>query len=186
MKVNARVLLSAAAIFCLGLFFGGPKTVFAYQEIKEVKVVSLYMDECFGFMKQMLRHAREMQEQARPFMSKRHRARYRFQPNDSHARDIMALNRKMFSRLKMLNGVVYHSSIPSREMLYKEVIDCKESISVFTKRSIRAVKDNNYALFLASAQGIEKEIFTLKDILNTYESEINESIYEADSVKESL
>ncbi len=51
---------------------------------------------------------------------------------------------------------------------------------------IRANRDNNYALYLASAQGIEKEVAIGNDLLNDLEIAINNSIAESDARKESL
>mgnify|MGYP003515247378 FL=1 len=81
---------------------------------------------------------------------------------------------------------MYHSNVPNKNLIYKETLEALDSISVYSKRAIRANKDNNYALYLASAQGIEKEVATLNKLLDELEAGINESIFESDSRKESL
>jgi hypothetical protein len=57
---------------------------------------------------------------------------------------------------------------------------------VYSKRALRAIKDNNYALYLASAQGIEAAVFEVNKLLAGIERAINAQIEESDSLKESL
>ena len=163
-----------------------PQPVHAYQEIKETLTISRYLDDNFEGIKVIYRFANEMKKQALPFNSKRHRDRYRFEPGDSYARNIMSKSRELASRFKLVNGILYHSDVPNKNLIYKETIEALESIAVYSKRAIRANKDNNYALYLASAQGIEKEAMALSKLLDELETGINESIYESDTRKESL
>jgi hypothetical protein len=98
----------------------------------------------------------------------------------------MSKSRELASRFKMVNGILYHSDVPNKNLIYKETLESLDSICVYSKRAIRANKDNNYALYLASAQGIEKEVTALNKLLDELEAGINESILESDSRKESL
>lgn len=183
-KTTGKVLLST---LMLGLFaIAQPQPAVAVQEIKETFMLSGFLGENFDLMKKILRHSHDMQHQARPFTEKKHRERYRFEPGDKHPRTIMILARKMSARFKLINGLLYHTEIPNRLLLHKQIIDTIESMVTFSKRSIRAVRDNNYALYLASAQGIEKEVFAINELLVTLEQSINANISETDALKESL
>ena len=183
-KFNRVLLLSLMAGIISAM--PEPQPAQAYQEIKETKTISRFLDDNFEGLKAIYRYANEMKKQALPFNSKKHRDRYRFEPGDNYARLIMAKSREIASRFKLVNGILYHSDIPNRGLIYKETIEAIDSISVYSKRAIRANKDNNYALYLASAQGIEKEIVALNKLLDELEAGINESIVESDSRKESL
>lgn len=158
----------------------------AYQEIKETRTISRFLDDNFAGIKYIHQHASEMKKQAMPFNNKRHRAKYRFEPGDRHPRAIMSKSRELVSRFRIVNGILYHSDIPNRVTIFNQTIDSINSISTYAKRAIRANKDNNYALYLASAQGIEKEAFELNKLLDELEMGINDSIVEADARKESL
>ena len=103
-----------------------------------------------------------------------------FEPGDSYARTVMTKSRELASRFKLVNGIIYHSDVPNKNLIYKETIEALDSIAVYAKRAIRANKDNNYALYLASAQGIEKEATALNKLLDELEAGINECILESD------
>lgn len=180
-----RLLLTIMLVAILGAF-AQPRPVQAAQEIKETFMLSGFLGDNHEYMKMILRHSHEMQHQARPFTVKRHRERFRFEPGDKHPREIMVLARKMVSRFKLINGVLYHTEIPNREQLYSQMLETVESMVTFSKRAIRANKDYNYALYLASAQGIEKELFMLNELLNSLERSINANIIETDALKENL
>ena len=158
----------------------------AYQEIKETMILSGYLGDAFDFNKKILKHSYEMQQEAEPFTSRRHRARFRFEPSDNHARNIMILGRRIVSRLKLIRGTLYHSDMPNKTLVFKQLIDSADSMITFSKRAIRAIYDNNYALYLASAQGIEKEVFAFNELLASLESAINASISEADAMHDTL
>ena len=158
----------------------------SYQEVKETLLITRYLDDNYDGIKFIYRYANEMKKQALPFNNKKHRDRYRFQPNDSLARQIMTKSREISSRFKIVNGILYHSSVANKNTIYKECVDSLNSVAVYSKRAIRAVKDNNYALYLASAEGIEKEAMTLNYLLDELEESINDCILQEDSRKESL
>lgn len=182
-KTASRLVLSA---LLAGLFTASPTPAPAVQEIKESFMLSGFLGENFDYIKKILRHAQEMQHQAGPFTVKRHRERFRFEPGDQHPREIMILARKISARFKMVNGLLYHTEIPNRLLLHKQTLETVESMVTFSKRAIRAIKDHNYALYLASAQGIEKEVFAVNELLNSLEQSINANIVETDATKEAL
>ena len=184
-RTAKKLLLSALFVGFIGAA-GLPQPVQAVQEIKETFMLSGFLGENYDYMKKILRHSHEMQHQARPFTVKRHRERFRFEPGDSHAREVMILARKMSARFKMINGLLYHTEIPNRLQLHSQILETVESMVTFSKRAIRANQDYNYALYLASAQGIEKEVFMMNELLNSLERAINANIVETDALKESL
>ncbi|PKL48406.1 MAG: hypothetical protein CVV42_09795 [Candidatus Riflebacteria bacterium HGW-Riflebacteria-2] len=186
MRNTADRLLLAIMLAAIFGTLAQLQPVQAAQEIKETFMLSGFLGDNYEYMKQVLRHSQEMQHQARPFTVKRHRERFRFEPGDKHAREIMVLSRKMVSRFKLINGLLYHTEIPNREQLYSQILETVESMVTFSKRAIRANKDYNYALYLASAQGIEKEVFMINELLNSLERSINANIIETDALKENL
>lgn len=179
-KMAATLLLS---LLLLGLFTLPASST---QEIKETMILSGYLGDIFSFNKLILKHSYEMQEEAKPFTSRRHRARFRFEPKDVHPRTIMVLSRKIDARFKLINGLLFHSELPNRQLLFRQMFETADSMTKFSKRAIRAIKDNNYALYLASAQGVGKEVFALNELISSLENAINASIEESDSIKESL
>ncbi len=183
-KVNRLLLLSVMAGVISAM--PEPQPAHAFQEIKETKTISRFLDDNYDGIKAIYRFANEMKKQALPFNSKKHRDRYRFEPGDTYARNVMSKSRELASRFKMVNGILYHSDVPNKNLIFKETLEALDSICVYSKRAIRANKDNNYALYLASAQGIEKETSALNKLLDELEAGINESILESDSRKESL
>ncbi|HAE38980.1 MAG TPA: hypothetical protein DCG57_10135 [Candidatus Riflebacteria bacterium] len=184
-KAANRLLLSALLAGVIGAV-AQPQPVQAAQEIKETFMLSGFLGDNYDYIKKILRHSQEMQHEARPFTVKRHRERFRFEPGDKHPREIMVLARKMAARFKMINGMLYHTEIPNRLQLNTQILETVESMVVFSKRAIRANRDYNYALYLASAQGIEKEVFMINELLNSLERSINANIIETDALKESL
>lgn len=183
-KVNRWLLLSLAASLISAM--PEPKAANAYQEIKETLTISRFLNDNYTGLKYIYRLANEMKKQAIPFNSRKHREKFRFEPGDSHARNIMTKTRELASRYKLVNGILYHSSVSNKNLIYRESLEAIDSIATYAKRAIRANKDNNYALYLASARGIEKEVAELNKLLDELESGINESIAESDARKESL
>lgn len=183
-KVNRLLLLSLMAGVVTTM--SAPQPAHAFQEIKETLTISRYLDDNFSDIKAIYRHASEMKKQATPFNHKRHRDRYRFEPGDSHARKILSMTRELTGRFKLVNGILYHSDIENKNVIYKETLESVDSISTYAKRAVRANKDNNYALYLASAEGIEKETRKLNGLLDELEANINESIVRSDAEKEDL
>jgi len=184
-KTADKLLLTLLLVGIIGAFLL-PQPAQTAQEIKETQMLTKFLGENHEFMKKILRHSQEMQHQARPFTVKKHRERYRFEPGDKHPREIMVLARKMSSRFKLINGLVYHAGIPNRVELHDQFLETIDSMATFSKRAIRANQDYNYALYLASAQGIEKEVFMINELLHSLELAINANIIESDARKESL
>ena len=96
-----------------------PQPVHAFQEIKETKTISRFLDDNYDGIKTIYRFANEMKKQALPFNSKKHRDRYRFEPGDSYARNIMSKSRELASRFKLVNGILYHSNVPNKNLHIK-------------------------------------------------------------------
>lgn len=176
----------ACLFLVLFILMFGIKPSYAILEVKELKLISDFMDENFSNLKTIYRLSKEMKEQARPFGRKHHRDRYRFEPGDDKPREIMTLSRKIHSRYKLISGIIGQSNVKNKTNILNELNDVNANITVFCKRAIRANKDNNYALYIASAQGIEKEVITGNKLLNDLEIVINDSIADADLAKESL
>ncbi|HNW36578.1 MAG TPA: hypothetical protein PKM25_16695, partial [Candidatus Ozemobacteraceae bacterium] len=130
--------------------------------------------------------AHYMAEEAHPFTHPRHQARYRFAPSDTKARSVLDASRGLSSRFHLLMGILCHVPMPTRDGIFKSGIASADSLSTYAKRSLRAIKDGNYALYLASAQGIEKETFAVEKALKDLEDAVNQSIRESDARQEDL
>ncbi len=181
MRLSTKLLLITVALTFLSF-----SSAFAVQDIKESIMLHKFIGENYEMNKGLIRVAHEMQYEAEPFLKQRHRERYRFAPNTKYARKVMIVARKMVSRFKMVNGLLYHSELPNRELLFKQIYESTESLSTYGKRAIRAINDNNYALYLASARGVEKEVFHLNELMNSLEIAVNDVIVESDAAKEAL
>ncbi|HOY66963.1 MAG TPA: hypothetical protein PLP29_08740 [Candidatus Ozemobacteraceae bacterium] len=173
-------LLSLAAL----LFQADPAP--AIQEIKETMIVTKTMHESLEMCKTLLKTAHFMAEEAHPFTHPRHQARYRFAPSDKKARAVLNSSRGLASRFHLLMGVLCQIPMPTRDTIMKAGLTSADNLSSYAKRALRAIKDGNHALYLASAQGIEKEAFAVEQILKDLEDAVNESIRESDARKEDL
>jgi hypothetical protein len=158
----------------------------AAQEIKETLILSGYLGEIYKFNKKIFKYSYNMQQEAKPFGNPRHRARFRFEPKPDDPRTIMILARKINARFKLIKGLLYHADFPDRTLTFRQTNETAENMITYSKRSLRAIKDNNYALYLASAQGIEEEAILMNELLASIEGAINASIEESDAMKESL
>lgn len=185
MKRTLPVLL-AIVLLAGGLFISNAPSADAQQEIQAIKTISRFLGDNYEHVKVMLRLSHNMQREAQPFTKPRHRERFRFEPNDKNPREVMMAARKCAGSFKIVNGMLSRSGIENRKMIFEDIALNLESIDTFSKRAIRAIKDNNYALYLASAKGIEGDVYELNEILHNLELEINNNIYEYDSMKESL
>lgn len=185
MKRTLPVLL-AVVLLAGGLFISNTPPADAQQEIQAINIISRFLGDNYEHIKTMLRLSHNMQREAQPFTKTRHRERYRFEPDDKNPREIMMTARKCAARFKMVNGMLSRSGIENRKILFEDLALNLESIDTFSKRAIRAIKDNNYALYLASAKGIEGDVYELNEMLHNLELEINSNVYEYDSMKESL
>ena len=176
------------AMFLVGTLFimHANSSAKAQQEIKEINMLTRFMDQIFDNIKVMHRLSHDMKREAEPFKSPRHRARYRFAPNDNNPRNIMVKARNCMSIFKTVNGILSHSALDNRRIIFNDINATLDSISTFGRRGIRAISDNNYALYLASAHGVETEVAILNELLNELQFAINITIYESDMSKESL
>lgn len=171
-------------LFAFSLFFVSVAS--ASQEVVETHILSGFLNENFKMIKDLLKVSHSMQYVAQPFTRKRHRERFRFQPNDKQPRQVMTYSRRLTARFKIINGLLSHSDIPNRQLLFDEIFESTESINTYGKRAVRAIRDNNYVLYLASSKGLEKEVFHLNKLLDSLENAINGTISESDSAKENL
>lgn len=183
-KISGIMLL--ALILSVALVNFPLKTVKGAQEIKELGLISKFLEENFNGIKRIHRLSHEMKGQARPFTVKRHRERYRFEPGDRIPREIMSLSRKIAANYKMIQGILHQADVANKGQIFRDMLEGSENIATFCKRAIRANKDYNYALYLASAQGVEKEIIIANDLLNDLELAINRCVSESDAKKENL
>lgn len=177
----------AALIIVLALAAAtGSSFVSAAQEIKETRIIAATLRENFDITKRLFRISSDMEREAQPFTRPRHRARFRFEPSERHSREVLSMSRKLLADFRLLRGVLRHANLPERESLFKSMLESTDSLSVFAKRSLRAIRGNNYALYMASAQAIKKEAASLSNLIYQAELAINQSIAHSDSLKEDL
>lgn len=180
---RSRLLLFLMALLVLAAI---PAKLRGTQTIKETILISSTLKQHLNVTKRLHRISHEMREQADPFQRPRHRARFRFEPRDNFGREIMSLSRTLAGDFKILLGLLGPVDMPDREALFRRLLDITESLNVFAKRSIRAIRDNNHALYLASAQAVEKETSEMDALLKQLEMAINYSIQTTDDKMEDL
>lgn len=156
------------------------------QVIKETILLSSTLKRNQNIAKKLHRISHKMCEQAAPFQKPRHRARFRFEPRDNFGREIMSSSRVLAGDFKLLLGVLGPVDMPERDHLFRRLLDLTDSLNIFGKRAIRAIRDHNYALYLASAQAVEKEVSELDQLLRHLEIAINRSIQITDKQMEDL
>jgi len=156
------------------------------QDIKEDLIISGTLRENLTRMKVMYRYASEMIQEAGPFLNPHHRARYRFSPSDRYARSLMDISRKMHLDMSLMRGLLSDAQVTNRDAILKSLLDGCDSINVFGKRALRARRDGNFALYIASAQGAQKGIKELDNSLAALEIGVNASIRDADARQEDL
>ncbi len=181
MKFSYKILL-ILSIF-IGFFIIQAKSS---QEIKETTILNRFLGENYQTIKEVLRISHNMQYEAEPFQNRKHRERFRFAPADNNPRRVMIKARQLAAKFKTINGILYHSDLPNKKLLFEQLLESSESLSTYGKRAVRAIRDNNYALYLASAQGIENEVFHMSELITSLESAINLVIGEFDAEKEAL
>lgn len=177
----AVIVLLAICIFNFGI-----TNVRAQPELMQLRILENYLQNTFSNNKVILSRVHRMLRDAEPFSSPRHRARYRFQPSEDNPRQIMIRARQSMARLKVINGVLSRSDIPGRQMMFEQTQDSIERINTFSRRAIRAIRDNNYALYVTSAKAIQESVLALDESLEHIRDSINYSIYRSDQSKESL
>ena len=159
---------------------------FAVQEVKEVHLVDQIMKQNVDACTQILKAAYKMREQALPFTHPKYQAKYRFSPSDTLPRSILSLSRSMRSRFKLLSGILYHVPVRNRTELFKSVDTSLDTLTNSSKRALRAIRDGNSALFLASANTADKEARLIYKLLGDFEDIINDSIEKSDAASENL
>ena len=179
-STRARLLLSLAAI----LLAAG--TLYAVQAIKETVLITSSLRQNTNIIKRLYRISHNMRQKARPFGNPRHRVRFRFDPGTREGREVLTLSRDIRGQLALLKGILCHAPVPKKNEIIMNMYKRSESLGVFAKRSLRAVRDGNYALYLASAQAIEKETRLLDETMYRLENMINASIKSTDHAMEDL
>ncbi len=155
-------------------------------DIKEELMIHQMLDTNLDRVKVLYRHTHEMMREADPFLRPRHQARYRFCPDEKHGRLLMSLARKMHLDIQLFKGILGQAAMANRDLLLKQWQDSTDSLATYGKRALRARRDGNFALYLASAQAAEKELQNVDVSLRDLEEAINQSIREADARMEDL
>lgn len=171
-------------IIVLAFFFS--PSLKAYEPIVQTHMLTSFLSENFHMIKDVLKISHNMQYEAQPFMSRRHREKFRFEPNSKNPRKVMTLSRQIAARFKLVDGILSHASVPNKKLLFEEIFDSTSMINTYGKRATRAIQDNNYMLYLAASKGIKKEVFHLNSLLDSLEKAINSDISETDAMKENL
>jgi len=98
----------------------------------------------------------------------------------------MDISRKMHLDMSLMRGLLSDAQVTNRDAILKSLLDGCDSINVFGKRALRARRDGNFALYIASAQGAQKGIKELDNSLAALEIGVNASIRDADARQEDL
>ncbi len=154
--------------------------------VKEELILSQILGSNLQRIKVLYRYTHEMMAEAGRFMSPRHQARYRFAPSDTHGKALMSLARKMHLDFGLVRGILGFAEVANRDLLIKQIQDSSEALATYGKRALRARKDGNFALYLASAQAAEKELKAIDISLRDLEEAINASIRDSDARMEDL
>lgn len=160
--------------------------VLGVQDIREDRILAGTLKANLDRIKTLYRYAGDMQREADPFLNPHHQARYRFSPSEHYGREMMNFSRKMHLDFTLLKGILSDAQVVDRDLILKALLDGADSLGVFGKRALRARRDGNFALYIASAQAAEKEIKDMDVSLLTLEKNINASIREADAKLEDL
>lgn len=182
--ISFRIRLAVLVFLMFGFLSAG--FVEAAQEITELGLVRDIFQKNLDALKQIKGMTLRMKDHARPFTSPRYAAKYRFAPSDQRSRTILSMTRSMEYRFRTLSGIMSHAQLPGQGEKFKLVLSSIESMATATKRSLRAIKDGNGTLYLASAQTIENEAQTLAGLVSDLEGMINTSTRVWDSKKEDL
>ncbi len=173
-------------VLLAGILLASGFSAFAVQEIKERLLITAFLRENLTGLKQLFRTSHDMIQEAKPFGNRHHQNRYRFSPGEKNGRLILSTARAMSARFRLLQGTLCYAPMQGRDELFKIILESLDQIVTFGKRGLRAVKDGNYALYMASAQGIEKEAFSIDLRMKDLEVQINKSIAATDAMKEDL
>jgi hypothetical protein len=158
----------------------------ALQEVRELQLVGSILKQNLASCNRILKAAHVMHEQAEPFLEPKFQAKFRFKPSDKPTREILTHVRSMASQFKLLSGILYHSKVESRHRIFKMTEASLETLANSSKRALRAIRDGNHALYLASAQTADREAKTLFRLMTDMEDAINASIEVTDESYENL
>ncbi|MBF0499529.1 MAG: hypothetical protein HQM09_05325 [Candidatus Riflebacteria bacterium] len=158
--------------------------VSAIPEIVETGLIHDILQKNLDACNEIRGLARAMEEVAHPFTNPRYAAKYRFAPNDERSRSVMSLSRAMGYRFKTLTGILCNANLPQRGEKFKAVFATVDTLTTLSKRSIRAIRDGNFALYLASTQTLEKEAEVMVKHIADIETMINLNIESTDKKRE--
>ncbi|MFZ2959243.1 MAG: hypothetical protein WA705_20345 [Candidatus Ozemobacteraceae bacterium] len=178
--------ISRVIAIALLVFIGLSTQAFAAPEIMETQLINDILQKNLNACKEIRGLSRSMGDVAEPFRSPRYAAKFRFAPSDERSRKVLSSTRAMQSRFKTLSGILCNSSIPQRVEKFKAVFATIDSLTTATKRSIRAIKDGNFALYLAATQTIEKDALDMVSHISDIETMINQNIDATDKKREEL
>ncbi|RCK79969.1 MAG: hypothetical protein OZSIB_3838 [Candidatus Ozemobacter sibiricus] len=177
--VLTLLLLAVACVQVAPRAIGSPS-------VKEEIMLSQILNANLQRLKVLYRYTHDMKVEAGRFQSPRHQARYRFAPSEHHGKALMSLARKMHMDFDLVRGILGFANVPNRDTLIKQIQDGSQALATYGRRALRARKDGNFALYLASAQAAEKELKSIDIALRDIEEAINASIRESDSRMEDL
>lgn len=159
-------LRPALLFFLVGCLFGvsfNSQTVGAAIDPKERLILGDNLVNIYRSVKQIFHCTRQMNEDARPFLRPRYAARYRFEPSQERARRILSESRLIKNRIMIDSALLSQSTIPDVNQKLRAFLQGVDRMGTFAKRALRAIKDHNHVLYLASAQGAEgvaRDMFT--------------------------
>ena len=180
----SRVTCAISLLIGIVLLLSLPAS--ATMQPRERYLLSDNLDKTFRMIQRIHRLTSEMDEQARPFLRPNFARRYRFEPDQKAARTILSENRLILDRMRLLAGILYHAPIPELGGLVRRFYASTEAVTTYAKRSLRAIKDHNFALYLASAQGISKESRLQADLVRQLEIMLDDTIERNDDDMENL
>lgn len=184
--LSSKKWLALTFFLLLAVFIQMASHAIGSPRITEETMLSQLLSDNLKRIKILYRYTHEMIEEARPFQSAHHQARYRFAPSDRNARTLLSLARKIHYDFNIVKGILCYPEVKNRDALLKQIQDSCDTISTYGKRALRARKDGNFALYLAAAQGVQKELKTIDTAMRDLEEAINASIRESDSRMEDL
>ncbi len=158
----------------------------AAMDARELLLLSDNLGKTFRRV-QIINHiSSEMELEAKPFLRAHYARCYRFQPSQNNARNVLSETRQIAERMRLVMGILYQAPIPELDKMFKRFFSSNDAMVTFAKRSLRAIKDNNHALYMASAQAMAKEARVMADVLSAFETAINDATEKANDKRENL
>ncbi|MBF0546832.1 MAG: hypothetical protein HQM08_20500 [Candidatus Riflebacteria bacterium] len=168
----------------LGLAFLLP--AFSAQELSEINMTRDILNKNFENIKFIIGYSSRMLENAEPFSKPNYARRYKFELSDENSRAILSILRKVGYEFKTLSGVTCHTEIKELPEAFKGIFASIDTLDTGVKRSLRAIKDHNSALYIASAQTINKEAKNMIQEIGTLEKILDQAIHDSDMKHEDL